>query len=78
MSVQGIFQRKEAPYDTDCFPSWSQTNYSEPFLGTKIWPYSFMVSAFAQDNILAPTGSLEVINQYIISIYYKIRFVSFL
>ena len=61
MSVQGIFQRKEAPYDTDCFPSWSQTNYSEPFLGTKIWPYSFMVSSFAQDNILAPTGSLEVI-----------------
>ena len=61
MSVQGIFQRKEAPYDTDCFLSWSQTNYSEPFLGTKIWPYSFMVSSFAQDNILAPTGSLEVI-----------------
>lgn len=38
----GIFTRMESPYDTDCFPSWSQTNYSTQFLNSTKWPYSFM------------------------------------
>ena len=40
--MQGIFTRLESPYTTDCFHSWSQTNYSTQF-SNSTWPYSFMV-----------------------------------
>ena len=38
-----VYTRMEAPYTTECFSDWTQTNYSAGFLGTKSWPYSFMV-----------------------------------
>ena len=53
--MQGIFTRMEAPYDTECFESWSQTNYSTKFLGSTIWPYSFMVGKFAKDTSITLT-----------------------
>ena len=37
------FARQEYPYDTDCYPSWSSTNYTEKFLTSTLWPYTFMV-----------------------------------
>ena len=37
------FARQEYPYDTECYPSWSSTNYTEKFLNTILWPYTFMV-----------------------------------
>ena len=44
ISMQGIFTRLESPYETDCYESWTQTNYSTHFLNSTNWPYSFMVS----------------------------------
>ena len=41
--MQGIFTRLESPYETDCYQSWTQTNYSTQFLNSTNWPYSFMV-----------------------------------
>ena len=38
-----MYTRLEHPYTTECFPDWSQTNYSESYLSSKNWPYSFMV-----------------------------------
>ena len=47
-SMQGIFTRLESPYETDCYQSWSQTNYSTQFLNSTNWPYSFMVGFGSQ------------------------------
>ena len=41
--IQVKFARQEYPYDTECYPSWSSTNYTEKFLNTILWPYTFMV-----------------------------------
>ena len=41
--IQVKFARQEYPYDTECYPSWSSTNYTEKFLNSILWPYTFMV-----------------------------------
>ena len=38
------YTRQEAPYDTDCYKDWSRTNYSDIFLNSTNWPYTFTVS----------------------------------